>query len=305
MQKETKWSVDSLTEAYVRHLRTVHGVSQKTCDLYKKGVGNFLRAKYGGESIDFLTLHPLDLISFVTEYSSKYKPKTTQLLASSLRRFLLFLQLNGLCDARLVEAVPTVVNHKLAALPATLSEEQVTRLLSSFDRSSSNGRRNYAMVCCMTYLGLRSGEVACLSLDDINWRAATLQIPKTKSGRGSILPLPDKVGQAITDYLRVRPSTQERRVFVRQRGSVGETITSSAVGIAVRRAFKRAQLDAPSMGSHILRHTMATNLIRKGATLKEIADVLRHRQIDTTFIYTKVNVPMLAQIAMPWPEVER
>jgi site-specific recombinase XerD len=157
----------------------------------------------------------------------------------------------------------------------------------------------------MTCLGLRSGEVARLSLDDINWRAAILQIPKTKSGRGSILPLPDKVGQAITDYLRVRPSTQERRVFVRHRRSVGEAITSSAVGITVRRAFKRAQLDAASMGSHILRHTMATNLIRKGATLKEIADVLRHRHIDTTFIYTKVNVPMLAQIAMPWPEVER
>jgi len=305
MQKEMKWSVASVTEAYETHLRIVHGVSQKTCHLYKQGAVDFLRAKYGEQSIDFSALHPLDLISFVTEYSSKYKPKTTQLLASSLRRFLLFLQLNGLCDARLVGAVPTVANHKLAALPATLSEEQIIRLLSSFDRSSADGLRNYAMVCCMTCLGLRSDEVAHLSLDDINWRAATLQIPKTKSRRGGILPLPDKVGQAIIDYLRVRPSTPERRVFVRQRRPVGEAITSGAVGIALRRAFKRAQLDAPSMGTHILRHTMATNLIRKGASLKEIADVLRHRHIDTTFIYTKVNVPMLAQIAMPWPEVER
>jgi site-specific recombinase XerD len=305
MQKETKWSVASLTEAFETHLKTVHGASQKTCDLYKQGVVDFLRAKYGEQSIDFSTLGPLDLISFVTEYSSKYKPKTTQLLASSLRRFLLFLQLNGSCDGHLVEAVPTVANHKLAGLPATLSEEQVTRLLSSFDRSSANGLRNYAMVCCMICLGLRSGEVARLSLDDIDWRAATLQIPKTKPGRGSILPLPDKVGQAITDYLQVRPSTQERKVFVRHRRPVGKPIKNYAVGTAVRRAFKKARLDAPAMGTHILRHTLATNLIRKGATLKEIADLLRHRHIDTTFIYTKVNVSMLAQIAMPWPEVER
>jgi site-specific recombinase XerD len=306
MEKEKNWSVGSLSEAFETHLRVVHGASPKTCDLYKQGVIDFLKAKYGKKSIDLSTLHPLDLISFVTEYSSRYKPKTTQLLASSLRRFLLFLQLNGLCDARLVEAVPTVANHKLAVLPATLSAEQVTRLLSSFDQSSASGLRGYAVACCLTYLGLRADEVAHLSLEDIDWRAATLRIPKTKPRRPGLLPLPNQVGQAIADYLqRGRPATPERRIFVRHRRPVGEPLTSFAVQSTIRRAFLRANLDTASKGTHILRHTLATQMIRKGASLKEIADVLRHRHLDTTFIYTKVDLPMLAEVAMPWPEVKK
>lgn len=306
MQKEKDWFVDSLSEAFHTHLRVVHGASPKTCDLYKRGVIDFLKAKYGKKSIDLSALHPLDLISFVTEHSSKYKPKTTQLLASSLRRFLLFLQLHGLCDARLAEAIPTVANHKLAVLPATLSEEQTTRLLSSFDQSSAIGLRGYAVVSCLTYLGLRADEAARLSLEDIDWRAATLQIPKTKPRRPEVLPLPKPVGHAIAVYLqRGRPATPERRIFVRHLRPVGEPLTSSAVRSLIRRAFLKADLDTASKGTHILRHTLATQMIRKGASLKEIADVLRHRHLDTTFIYTKVDLPMLAEVAMPWPEVKK
>jgi integrase/recombinase XerD len=306
MQKQMQWSSARLVETYETSLQRVCGASQKSCYLYKQNVLRFLDAKYGEQLLDLSALHPMDLISFVTDYSSCYKPKTTRNLAAALRSFLRFLLANGLCDARLVEAVPTFIHHRLTGLPAVLSTEQVTRLLSSFNRSRPDGLKGYAMVCCMAYLGLRAGEVASLSLDNIDWRAATLQILKAKPRRPGILPLPKWVGQAIADYLqRGRPSTREGRIFVSHQRPVGKPISSSAVRIVVRRAFNRIKLDTPSKGTHILRHTMATHMIRKGASLKEIADVLRHRYLGTTLIYTKVDLPMLAGITLPWPEVKK
>lgn len=306
MKKKKKWTFKKLIESFEEHLKQVCGLAEGTCYRYVGCTREFLTSKYGNGVVDLENLGPKDLITFVSGKAKHYSPGTTQYLASSLRSFLRFLQFKGLCDAKLAGAVPAVPNWKQASLPKSLDENQVTKLLDSFDRSKPIGMRDYAMVVCLVGLGLRAGEVANLSLEDIDWRKGTMRICAGKSPRSSLLPLPEPVGRAIVAYLRNgRPSTGNRRIFVNHGRTKGTTIKSAVVSKAVRKAFNRTGLDVPSKGAHILRHTAATRMIRRGASLKEIADVLRHRSIQTTTIYAKVNLPMLAAVARPWPEITR
>lgn len=156
----------------------------------------------------------------------------------------------------------------------------------------------------MVRLGLRAGEVARLCLDDIDWRCGTLRIEGGKGRRCHVLPLPAELGRAVVAYLtRGRPRSPHRRLFLRHTAPVGEPINAGAVARAIWRAHQRGQVGATWKGSHALRHTAATRLLRAGASLKEIADILGHRSIDTTAIYAKVDLPRLAGVALPWPEV--
>jgi integrase len=214
--------------------------------------------------------------------------------------------MKGLCEAGIVDAVPTAPCWKLSRLPKSLTAEQASRLLDCFNRSTAIGRRDYAITLCLLRLGLRAGEVAGLSLDDIDWVHATIQIRSTKVRRASVLPLPGEVGRAVASYLRhVRPRISGRQLFVRHMTPIGVPFTGSAVRAVVRKTFRQAGIDVPSHGTHVLRHTAATLMMQRGATIKEVADVLRHRTIDTTIVYTKVDLPTLSSVALPWPEVQR
>jgi integrase len=156
----------------------------------------------------------------------------------------------------------------------------------------------------MAGLGLRACEVAALSLDDLDWRVGTLRVSRGKERRASVLPLPARVGRALVGYLRHgRPHTDDRHVFVRHQLPVGQPLGSAAVKTAVRLAFIRARLTVPFKGAHVLRHTAATRMVRAGASLKQVADVLRHRCLETTAIYAKVDLAKLAEVALPWPKV--
>jgi integrase len=156
----------------------------------------------------------------------------------------------------------------------------------------------------MAGMGLRAGEVAALLLDDLDWRAGTLQVRRGKERRTSLLPLPAPVGRALVGYLRHgRPRTRDRHVFVRHQLPVGQPMGSPAVVAAVRQAFMRSGLETPFKGAHVLRHTAATRMVRAGTSLKAVADILRHRNLETTMIYVKVDLPKLAEVALPWPEV--
>jgi len=297
-------SVDRLLSAFDKHLQSVRGATVQTRREYGRYVHEFLQDSFGKAKVDVAALGAGDLIEFVAERAKHCKPGTAKLIATSLRSFLRFLQMGGLCDARLVAAVPTVPNWKLARLPKTLTSAQLRALLGAFDRRTATGRRDYAMTLFLVQLGLRAGEVAQLALDDIDWRAGTLRIAVGKSRRDSLLPLPVPVARATVAYLRRgRPPTRERRVFVSHRVRVGQPLTSSSVRAAIRRAFERGHACVPSKGTHALRHTAATRMLRAGASLKDLADVLRHRSIDTTAIYAKVDLPRLAAVALPWPRV--
>ncbi len=185
-----------------------------------------------------------------------------------------------------------------------MTQEQLLRFLDSFDRTSVTGRRDYAMTLFMLELGLRVSEVTDLRLDDIDWRAGTVRIRSAKERRTRILPLPSRVGKATAIYLDGgRPLSAERQVFLRHRAPLGTPVSRELVRGVIRRAYARSACPHEWTGTHILRHTVATRLLQSGASLKEIADLLGHQSIDTAAIYGKVNLPALAAVAMPWPEV--
>ena len=295
---------DGVLRAFDLHLQDTCGAAPATRRLYTRYARGLLETCFGDGDVDLRALGPKEIIGFISQQARERAPETAKAVRTALRSFLRFAQLQGLCDATLAAAVPRVARWRRAQLPRALSDQQLAALLGSCDCSTVIGRRDYAMTLCLAQMGLRAGEVAALSLDDIDWRAGTLRLARAKERRASVLPLPTQVGRALVSYLRNgRPPTRGRQVFVRRRAPLGEPITSSSVSAVVRRAFTRARIDVPIRGAHVLRHTAATRMVRGGASLKEVADILRHRSLDTVMIYTKLDMPTLAEVAQPWPEV--
>lgn len=258
--------VDDALEVFTGHLRDTCGMAPSTITIRVGRVLDFLQAKYGSGPVDPARLTPKDLAEYIAEQAAGVKPGTAKQVSAALRSFLRFWQLQGLCDARLVEALPMIPGWKLSQLPKLLTEKQLEQLLGSFDRWSVLGRRDYAMALCMIELGMRAGEVARLALDDIDWRAGTVHIRESKRRRGHLLPLPAKLARALVAYLRRGrpPPTQTRRLFVRHQAPVGAPIAGHVVGSAMSRAYDRAGLATPWKGAHTLRHTAASRWLRGG-----------------------------------------
>ena len=285
------------------YLRTTHGLTNNTILYRARYVRKFLQAKYSQEPLRLKDLTPRDVIKFVSDRSREYKPSTSQILCCSLRSYFRFLCLRGEISLDLSRAVPTVAPWKQTHLRSTLSDDQIDKFFSAFDRSIPTGRRDYAICLCLSELGLRASEVAGLRLNDIDWRAGTLHIASTKTHRSRLLPLPERLGRAIADYLRNgRPKSADRHVFLRHVAPKGLGITAKVVQQAITRTCSRGGLSHP-LGPHRFRHTFASRMYEKGATFKEIADLLGHQQIDTVSIYAKVNLVQLSKVALPWPEV--
>ena len=280
--------------------RDVCGFAESTRIYRQRFVRNFLIWLAGTSRADFTKITPEILVRFVTDQAGDLKPSSIGVLLSSLRSYLRFLQFKGESNIALFASVPRPPNWSLVSLPPSLSNAELEKFFATFDQSTPIGKRDYAMARCLIDLGLRCHEVAALKLGDINWHQGIVDLHHNKSRREAQQPLPDKTGRAIVDYLRNgRPATICRSIFVFHRAPFGCGVANTTVRGAIRRAFSRAGL--PWSGTHILRHTMATRMVQSGATLKEVADVLRHRHMDTTRIYTKVNLPELKQVAMPWP----
>jgi site-specific recombinase XerC len=218
-------------------------------------------------------------------------------LASALRSFLGFLHVEGLVGAPVAQAVPAVANRKGQGLPRALPAATVARLLASCDRRTRLGRRDYAMLMLLARLGLRAGEVASMSLDDIGWRAGELTV-HGKGGRDDRLPLPPDVGAALAAWLRMRPRAQTRAVFLRANAPIG-AISPRGVAWAVYNACDRSGV--PRAGAHRLRHSLATQMLAAGASLTEVGQVLRHARVATTAIYAKVDHRALGALVLPWP----
>jgi integrase len=202
----------------------------------------------------------------------------------------------------LMAAVPSAAHWRATSLPTALNEMEIERFLDSFDCANIEGSRNYAIARCLVDLGLRAGEVARLELKDLNWREGTLRLRRTKGKRVDVLPIPARTGQAIVQYLQRRPAQRSNRaLFVRHRPPLDAPLTVEIVHWAMRQAYDRAGIARPWTGTHCLRHSLACNLVNVGTSLKEIADVLRHRSLNTTMIYAKVNIVQLSAVALPWP----
>lgn len=290
--------------AFDTHLQTTRGLAVSTRAQQTRYVREFLTATFGTGPVDFVALSVPTLVGFVTARAATGRRQAAKHAASALRGFLRFLVLRGLCASTLVAAVPTVPDWRARFLPKGMPTADVDHIIQVTDTATPLGRRDHALVLCLARLGLRAGEAAQLTLDDLDWRAGTLRLAAPKEGRTAVLPLPMDVGRAITAYLRCgRPATSDRHVFVTHKTPAGCAMSGSSVCAVVRHACLRAGLVGVGHGTHSLRHALAGRMVQAGSTLKEIADVLRHRHLDTTAIYTKVDLAALATVALPWPEV--
>jgi len=293
-------AVEDELRRYDEYMRHARGLAENTRVQRLHILRAFLQKNCGSNSRGLTSPTPDDLRRFITLQLQRWSPASANVLAGALRSYLRFKAVCGDQVGHLLPVITSPANWRLATLPQTLSRNQVAQLLDSFSPDLPSVLRAYAMVRCVVDLGLRASEVVSLGLDDIDWLSGTLRIVKNKSRRVDVLPLPQATGSAIAKYLRSeRPQTANRRVFVRHVAPVDKPIGPSVVRQAVCEAYLRCGL--PYTRVHILRHTLASRLLDTGGTLKEVADVLRHRQLDTSLIYAKVDTARLSAVALPWP----
>lgn len=292
-----------LIDAYGEFLRTERGLSTATLTNYLPIVRQFLDERFGDKALDFDRLRVGEIHRFIVRRAQAGSLGRGKLVVTALRSFLRFLQQHGLLATDLAVAVPGVAGWRLAHLPKALPAEQVERLLASCNKTEPAGRRDYAILMLLARLGLRGGEVSALTLDDLDWDCGEIVV-HGKGQRLARLPLPADVGAALVDYLRQdRPACATRRVFIRIRAPKRGFVSPSVVCCIVHRALKRAGLTPEFKGAHLLRHSLATDLLRRGASLVEIGQLLRHSQPNTTQIYAKVDIAALRAIALPWSGV--
>jgi site-specific recombinase XerD len=280
-------------------LRKHRGASDPTITLYSRDAAH-LMVVLGDDPESW---EPAAIRSFVLDRASHCGHGTIAKLTTSLRAFLRYLAVEGRCRAGLADVVPGYAHWRLADLPRYLAAEQVNRLIAACDGEVVARRRDRAIVLLLVRLGLRAGDVAQLHLDDIEWETGSLRV-SGKSRYEVRLPLPQDVGDAIAAYLACRPSIwPSDHVFLRNIAPFRPFRNGDGISSVVKRLMRRAGIEAPAKGAHILRHTAATEMLRHGVPLEKIGLVLRHRGIDTTAHYAKADVTLLKQIAQPWPEV--
>jgi site-specific recombinase XerD len=275
------------------------GASEPTIKLYSRDAAH-LMAALGNDPERW---EPAAIRCFFLDRASHCGKGTVEKLTTSLRAFLRYLAVEGRCGAGLADVVPSYAHWRLADLPRYLTAEQVNRLIAACDGEGVGRLRDRAIVLLLARLGLRAGDVAQLRLDDIEWETGSLRV-KGKSRREVRLPLPQDVGDAIVAYLeRRRPNCASDHVFLRNIAPFRPFRKGDGISSMVRHLMRRAGVATPVKGAHALRHTAATEMLRHGVPLEKIGLVLRHRGIDTTARYAKVDVTLLKQIAQPWPEV--
>lgn len=280
------------------YLLAERGLVAGTADGYVYLVRPFVVSRLGGDGVDGPSLSAQDVTGFMLERARGATSRSLESGASALRVFLRFMHAEGLTSTPLAGAVPKVACRQ-ARLPRALPPAQVAALLGSCDTRAVDGLRDRAVLTVLSRLGLRAGEVAALSLDDIDWRAGELTV-HGKGPRVERLPLPVDVGQVVADYLRrARPAgALDRGVFIRLKAP-HRSLTPTGVTQVVYAASRRAGLDP--VGAHRLRHCAATTMLAAGAPLEEIGQVLRHRRAVTTAIYAGVDMTGLAALVVPWP----
>ncbi len=287
--------------SFEQYLRQERRLSPATLHNTLPYVKRFLAERFGRGPVSLEEVRPSDIHHFVLRHAHSQSPGRTQLMVGALRSFLRFLYIRGESATDLAGAVPTVAAWRLSSVPKSIEPEQVERLLKSCNRRTATGRRDYAVLLLLARLGLRGGEVAALTLDDLDWGAGEISV-RGKGSRHDRLPMPQDVGEALVAYLHDgRPHGATRRVFLTSRAPVRELADQRTVGCIVSRALARAGIRAPRQGAHLLRHSLAVRMLRRGASLAEIGTILRHRRLDTTAIYAKVDLTTLSSLALPWP----
>jgi len=293
--------VTALLGRYEIYLRQERALAESTVSGYLAIVREFVGESLDGDIVGPDALGPGDVRDFLLARVRKMVPKRAQYMGTALRSFLQFLFLRGETDTDLSLAVPTVRQWRHSTVPRHLSAEDVELLLGACDLTSATGRRNRAILLLLARLGLRASEIIALKLNDLHWRAGEIVV----HGKGLAcdrLPLLPDVGEALARYLENdRPACTSRHVFICMRAPHRSFGNPSTVSTIVMRSLARAGLSPAVRGAHLLRHSLATTMVRRGASLSEIGQVLRHRSPNTTEIYAKLDFDALRDVAMPWP----
>lgn len=296
--------LDTLLERYVHHLVSSRGLAKLTVLCYESMARRFLseRILLSGDALGVVDLCGGDVARFLLKECSYLSVGSAKNRVNYMRSLLRFLRFEGLIAVDLAAATPSVAGWRDTTLPSALAIPNIPALISSCDRSQPIGLRDYAILMLLARLGLRSCEVSRMELDDINWRTGELRL-RGKGGGEQHLPLPTDVGEALAIYLRdSRPQAEFRHVFLTRIAPL-RSMSPCSIGSVVHRACERTGQDL--VGPHRLRHALAAGMLRQGATLPQIGQVLRHRDLATTAVYAKVDLDALRSVAQPWPGVGR
>jgi site-specific recombinase XerD len=298
-----KGKFDHILKEYVRYLKQERGLSTTTVESYVRIIHCFLSKRFPKSKVLLKILTSADINKFIFEQTKVYSLGYVKKITTALRSFFIYLRFHGDIKVDLAASVPNVADRSQVELPKYLSTEDVNKLLCSCDQARAVGIRDYALLILMARLGLRTREILKITLDDINWETGILTV-YGKGGYQEQLPIPKDVGQAIVAYLKkVRPKCDMRGLFVSTKAPIKE-LTRNSLCSMVRHACQRVGLSPPHQGPYLLRHSLATRMLREGVTMREIAEILRHRSLNTTRIYAKVDLKSLREIAKPWPEIK-
>jgi len=286
--------------AFDAYMRDVAGLAETTRRQRGLIVGRFLAHTFGAGAVIVSKIDAASVRQFVLGEGRDWGAGAVRVAGSSIGGYLKYRQMSGDDVGKLLQAIPRAAHWRLASLPEILSPAQIDALLASFNADLPSRRRAYAMVRCATDLGLRCAEVVKLCIEDIDFRNGTIRIARSKTHFTDCLPLPKMTGEAIADYLRhERPETVNRAIFVRHVAPYDRPVQAGVAKRAVIAAFRRCGWDR--CDPHVLRHSVASRLLREGTPMKHIADILRHRSLDTSKIYTKIDLDRLSAVALPWP----
>jgi len=294
---------DELAIGFGQYLQRQQGLATTTIKRYRTVAWQFLHERFGRGEVDLRTLRAVDAIEFVQRQAKRIKPPALKCVVNALRSFLRYAQYRGEIAPELVAAVPAVAAWTTTPpLPRAISPEHAQRAIDSCNRRTSLGLRDRAVLLLLARLGLRAHEIIALQLEDCDWDSGCLRV-RGKGGRERLLPMPVDAGEAIAAYLeRGRPASQDRHLFLRSMAPIrGFMPGSYAIGSIVRYALRRAKVAAPHTGSHQFRHALAVRMLKRGASLAEIGEVLGHRSPQTTSIYARVDISSLRSLALPWP----
>lgn len=293
--------IEDVVDKFADYLKRERALAPSTIRYYTEFSRKFLSDKFGDEAVNLQCICASDVIAFVQRQAAILHIKRAKAMTTSLRSFLHYTKYLGCIQSDLSTSVPTVAYWTMADIPKDMPAEKVELFLSRCNRQSPAERRNYAILLLLARLGLRACEIISLKLEDIDWETGWITI-RGKAGYESKLPLPVDVGEAIISYLKGgRPKTKVRSIFLCSRAPWSALKSSEDISSIVRRALLKAGIESPRTGAHQFRHGVATRMLRQGATLAEIGELLRHRSPQTTAIYAKVDLDSLRLLAMAWP----
>jgi site-specific recombinase XerD len=292
---------ETLLENYRCYLREERGLAQGTVRIVLPFVNRFLAQRFPRHHFDFRALNAKDITAFVRKQASELGSVQAKHMVTALRGFFRYLRHRGHIETDLAGCVPCVPYYSFSTVPKFLPAGSVEKILRAIDPSTPTGRRDRAMLMLLARLGLRTCELVRLELEDIDWELGQITI-RGKGGRWSKLPLLPDVGEALAGYVQHdRPRWSARQVFITQRAPIAGLSSGCAIVKAVTRALKTAGVVSERTGGYLFHHTLATEMLGRGASLREIGEVLRHRKADTTRIYAKVDFRALRKLAQPWP----